>query len=105
MFFAFFLVLSDFLSVFSLSKDIYISNLATSSPTGTQTAPFPTVFSAFKFAKYTLSATATRSDEFHFKIIPSANHTLNIYIMDDSEINSDVKLFDAFLGIFFFLIN
>ena len=87
--------------MFSLSKDIYISNLVTSSPAGTQTAPFPTVFSAFKFAKMTLSDTATASDEVHFKIIPSANHTLNIYIMDDSEIISDVKLFDTFHGTFF----
>ena len=101
MFFAFFVVLTSFIGVFSLSTDIYISNLATSSPTGTQTAPFPTVFSAFQFAKSTFSTTATASDEFHFKIIPSTNQTLNTYIMDDSEINSDVHLFDAFLGIFF----
>lgn len=89
MFFLF--LFSVFQLAFPASHEIFISNSAIiSSPDGSETNPFQTLYSAFS---YSSSLSLTIKDQIIFKIKP----TPNPYTLNDSEITSG-QIFDTILG-------
>lgn len=79
----------------STIHEIYIAQGASAPYDGSKNYPYSSIYSAFSLTATNYISIATTSDEFHFKIAPSANSSL--YFIKDDDI-SDGELFKNFLG-------